>query len=183
MPGRLEGKVTIISGGGGGFGKGIAKKCVSEGAKVIITDFNENVGKKTAEELKCDFVKADVTRREDWERVVKEVDEKYGAIHAVVSKRMRPGSIPEHLRHKVQSLTTLLLIRRLTTPERRIGTRCEPQTLGVVFEAESDQSTNDVTDADFDMVMRVNVKSIYYSTNTIIPYMQKKGNGKRPCPY
>lgn len=39
------------------------------------------------------------------------------------------------------------------------------------------QPTNDVTDEDFDKVFAVNVKSIYYSANTLVPYMQKKGNG------
>jgi len=39
------------------------------------------------------------------------------------------------------------------------------------------QPTNDVTDEDFDKVFNVNVKSIYYSANVVIPYMQKKGQG------
>ena len=39
------------------------------------------------------------------------------------------------------------------------------------------QPTNEVTDEDFDKVFTVNVKSIYYSANVIVPYMQKKGNG------
>src|SRR6266851_538816 len=39
------------------------------------------------------------------------------------------------------------------------------------------QSTNEVTDADFDLVMNVNVRSIYYSANVIVPFMQKQGSG------
>lgn len=85
MSKRLEGQVTIVTGGAGGFGKAIAEKFVSEGAKVIITDMIEDVGKKSADDLKCEFVKANVTSREDWEKVVKFADEKYGAIHAVVN--------------------------------------------------------------------------------------------------
>ena len=37
--------------------------------------------------------------------------------------------------------------------------------------------TNDVTDADFDMCMNVNCRSIYYSAKVIVPYMQKRGKG------
>lgn len=44
-------------------------------------------------------------------------------------------------------------------------------------DADRNQPTNDVTDEDFDKVFQVNVKAIYYSTNVIVPYMQKKGNG------
>lgn len=39
------------------------------------------------------------------------------------------------------------------------------------------QPTQQVTDEDFDKVWAVNVKSLYYSANTVVPYMQKKGNG------
>ena len=83
--GRLDGKVAIVTGGGGGLGKGIAEKFIAEGAKVIITDMAEEVGQKTAGELKCEFVKANVTSRGDWENVVKVADEKFGQIDAVVN--------------------------------------------------------------------------------------------------
>jgi NAD(P)-dependent dehydrogenase (short-subunit alcohol dehydrogenase family) len=39
------------------------------------------------------------------------------------------------------------------------------------------QSNNDVTEKDFDLVMNVNVKSIFHSVNVIVPAMQKAGNG------
>lgn len=52
---------------------------------MIILDLSEDAGKKVADELKCEFVKADVTSREDWQKVVKFADEKYDAIHAVVN--------------------------------------------------------------------------------------------------
>ena len=35
---RLEGKVAIVTGGGSGFGEGIATKFVAEGAQVLIAD-------------------------------------------------------------------------------------------------------------------------------------------------
>ena len=46
---------------------------------------------------------------------------------------------------------------------------------GVFF---SFQPTNDVTEDEFDKVFLVNVKSIYYSANVVVPYMQKQGSGK-----
>jgi len=83
--GKLQNKVAIVTGGGGGFGKGIAAEFVKQGASVIIADFVEEVGQKTAGELKCEFVRADVTKREDWEKLVKFADEKFGKLDVVIN--------------------------------------------------------------------------------------------------
>jgi NAD(P)-dependent dehydrogenase (short-subunit alcohol dehydrogenase family) len=83
--GKLHNKVAVVTGGGGGFGKGIAAEFVKQGASVIIADFVEEVGQKTADELKCEFVRADVTKREDWENIVKFADEKFGKLDVVVN--------------------------------------------------------------------------------------------------
>ena len=83
--GKLSGKVAIVTGGAGGFGKGIAEKFLQEGAHVIIADFVEDAGKKTADELKCEFVKADITKRQDWEAILKLADDKFGKIDAVIN--------------------------------------------------------------------------------------------------
>ncbi|MEL7047857.1 MAG: SDR family NAD(P)-dependent oxidoreductase, partial [Pseudomonadota bacterium] len=37
---RLSGKSAIVTGGASGFGEGIARKFVAEGAKVLIADLN-----------------------------------------------------------------------------------------------------------------------------------------------
>ena len=37
---RLKDKVAIVTGGGSGFGEGIVKKFVAEGAKVLVVDRN-----------------------------------------------------------------------------------------------------------------------------------------------
>lgn len=85
MPGRLEGKVAIVTGGGQGFGKGIAEKYIAEGAKVVIADFSEKVGAPAAKELGCDFQNIDVTKRSDWETLAKSTIEKHGKIDIVVN--------------------------------------------------------------------------------------------------
>lgn len=85
MSGKLSGKVAIVTGGAGGFGKGIAEKFKQEGAEVVIADFVEEAGQKTASELKCEFQKCNVTSREDWEAVLKLVDEKFGRLDCVVN--------------------------------------------------------------------------------------------------
>ena len=41
MTGRLAGKTAIVTGGASGFGEGIVKKFISEGANVMIADVND----------------------------------------------------------------------------------------------------------------------------------------------
>lgn len=67
------------------WSQAIAEKFVSEGAKVTIVDIVEDVGKKTAGELKCEFFKGNVTKREDWEAILKFADEKHGTVDVVVN--------------------------------------------------------------------------------------------------
>ncbi|MBE9556360.1 MAG: SDR family oxidoreductase [Proteobacteria bacterium] len=65
--GRMDGKTALITGAGSGFGEGIARKFVEEGARVIIADVNDDAGAKVAESLgsAARFVHADVSRDSD----------------------------------------------------------------------------------------------------------------------
>lgn len=85
MSGRVQGKVAVVTGGAAGFGKAIAATFVKEGAKVLITDLNEEVGTATAKEVGATFVRADVTKREDWEKVLKQAVDNHGQLDIVVN--------------------------------------------------------------------------------------------------
>ena len=50
---RLENKKAIITGAASGFGAGIAKKFIQEGAEVIVADINEKMANKAAIDLGC----------------------------------------------------------------------------------------------------------------------------------
>ncbi len=65
---RLENKVALITGGAGGIGLETARMFLAEGAKVFLTDLDEENLKKAAESLKSDKVAwfaADVSKAED----------------------------------------------------------------------------------------------------------------------
>jgi len=85
MPGRLEGKVAIVTGGGSGFGKGIAEKFVKEGAKVMIAELSPESGKAVANELGCKSTVTNVTSRQDWENLLKATLETYGGLDIIVN--------------------------------------------------------------------------------------------------
>lgn len=67
----VKGKVVIVTGSAMGLGKAFAEVLLKEGAKVCISDVNEDIGNKTKEEFEetygkknVTFVKCDVTREE-----------------------------------------------------------------------------------------------------------------------
>ena len=69
---RLEGKTAIVTGGASGFGEGIVRRFVTEGARVVIADLNGEGAAKLAEELGAAAVgvKADVTSTADVDNMV-----------------------------------------------------------------------------------------------------------------
>ncbi|GLC90049.1 glucose 1-dehydrogenase [Lysinibacillus piscis] len=84
---RLEGKVAIITGAAQGMGATHAKLFVEEGAKVIITDLNEDKGQALATELGTNaiFVKQNVTSEEDWATVIAKAEEAFGPVNVLVN--------------------------------------------------------------------------------------------------
>ena len=79
--GRLDGKIAIVTGAGGGFGEGIAKLFAQEGARVGVLDLRGDAAEKVAGEIGGNAVAltADVTSREDMEKAVQTVVDRFGA--------------------------------------------------------------------------------------------------------
>jgi len=85
---RLNGKIAIITGASQGMGESHARTFVREGAKVILTDINEEKGKAIAEELGEEhalFIKHDVTNPDDWKNVVAQAEAKFGYVNVLVN--------------------------------------------------------------------------------------------------
>ncbi|HZX67436.1 MAG TPA: SDR family oxidoreductase [Candidatus Elarobacter sp.] len=89
--GTLRGKIAVVTGGGSGFGAGIATKLVAEGASVTILDVDEAGGVRVAGELDAlrpgaaRFVQCDVSRRDQVAAAVGHVVERDGKIDAYVN--------------------------------------------------------------------------------------------------
>jgi NAD(P)-dependent dehydrogenase (short-subunit alcohol dehydrogenase family) len=87
---KLENKVAIVTGAGKGIGWGIAKVFSQEGAKVVVVDWDEEAGKKTAEEIRQSggdalFVNCDVSNEEQVKAMVQATLDKYGRIDVLVN--------------------------------------------------------------------------------------------------
>ena len=134
---RLEGKVAIVTGGGSGFGEGIARRFAEDGAKVVIADINIKGAKGVAKMIETAggaalAVNCDVTKKADWAKLAKEATKAFKRVDIVVNNAGMPQ-------------------------------RAAPM-LG------TDEKT-------FDKIFAVNVKSIYWSAQTLLPIMRKQGGG------
>jgi 3-oxoacyl-[acyl-carrier protein] reductase len=67
---RLAGKTALIFGAARGIGAGIAERFAEEGARIIIGDVEVEAGEATARQIGGQFIKADISRREDIDRAV-----------------------------------------------------------------------------------------------------------------
>ena len=74
---RLSGKVAIVTGGGSGFGEGIARRFAEEGAKIVVNDIDDAGGKRVAAEIEkahgqgsAIYVRGDVARNDDVKALV-----------------------------------------------------------------------------------------------------------------
>lgn len=97
LPGRtLEGKKVVITGGGRGLGKAMAKKFVSEGAKVLIAGRNKDVLAAAAAELGCEYAVLDIRKVGDFGQFLDTAAEKLGGLNVLVNNAgisLHEGSI------------------------------------------------------------------------------------------
>jgi 3-oxoacyl-[acyl-carrier protein] reductase len=86
----LTGKRAVVTGAGQGIGKAIALKLAQQGADVIVDDINPETAQETAEEIKAlgrkaVAVVADVSKREEVERLIQTAVQELGGIDILVN--------------------------------------------------------------------------------------------------
>jgi 3-oxoacyl-[acyl-carrier protein] reductase len=84
---QLEGKVAIVTGGAAGFGEGIVRLYVHQGARVVIADLDSTKGQTLATELApaAVFVRCDVSKSQDVQALVRHCVEHFGPPDIVVN--------------------------------------------------------------------------------------------------
>lgn len=90
--GRVEGRTIIVTGAAQGFGEGIARELMAQGANIVVADLNEATGEKTAASFnekaganKAIFVKTNVADMASLRNLMKETIVNFGALDAFVS--------------------------------------------------------------------------------------------------
>src|SRR5690554_1674862 len=86
----FEGKVALVTGGASGIGRACAEAFAQGGAAVVIADYDEEDGRRAAEELSstgasASFVAVDVSRPEQCEAMVQHAVDQHGGLHIAVN--------------------------------------------------------------------------------------------------
>jgi 3-oxoacyl-[acyl-carrier protein] reductase len=132
--GKLNNKVAIVTGAGGGFGEGIAELYVKEGAKVIVADIRGDAAKAVADKLG--------SSASAFTRDVSNAD----SVNALVAYTVQTFGIPDIVVNNAG-------VTHLNKPML------------------------EVTEAEFDRVYDINVKSIFHMAHAAVPQMRKNGGG------
>jgi NAD(P)-dependent dehydrogenase (short-subunit alcohol dehydrogenase family) len=131
MPGMLDGKVALVTGGASGIGRATALTFAREGAKLIVADLHEEGGQQTVHMITenggdATFVQVDVTHATEVEAMISKAMETYGRLdcahnNAGVTQQTYPptADFPEADWHRVLAinLTGVWLCMKYEIPE------------------------------------------------------------------
>jgi NAD(P)-dependent dehydrogenase (short-subunit alcohol dehydrogenase family) len=80
MPGRIEGRVAVVTGGCSGIGLATVRRLAAEGATVVIGDVDDAPGPRIAGELGGVFIHCDVTSAEQVEALFLAAKQTFGSV-------------------------------------------------------------------------------------------------------
>lgn len=91
----LQEQVALITGAGGGIGRGVALSFAKAGAAVLVAELDEISGRAVEQELqalgaRALFVKTDVTRKVDVEAAIQVAVERFGGLDILVNNAFAP---------------------------------------------------------------------------------------------
>ena len=100
----LEGKVAVVTGGGSGIGRSTALAFSAEGTRVVVADIAVEEGKETVRLIKdngCQarFIRTDVTRADEVEKMVDEAVENYGRLDFAFNNAGIEGDLDSVIRY------------------------------------------------------------------------------------
>ena len=90
MTGRVEGKITCITGAASGLGRGAALMLAAEGATVVATDVQADKGAAVAAEIeaaggKAIFIEHDVAQEDAWREIIAAIRARHGRLDVLVN--------------------------------------------------------------------------------------------------
>nr|WP_154960223.1 SDR family oxidoreductase [Paenibacillus xylanexedens] len=119
---KLQNKVAIVTGAGSGMGKAIATLYAQEGAKVVVSDINEEAAQAVVQEIQANggeafVLLANVAKEEDVQQLIDQTVSKYGTVDILVNNAgimdgMEPAAdISDERWEKVFAVNTTSVMR------------------------------------------------------------------------
>jgi NAD(P)-dependent dehydrogenase (short-subunit alcohol dehydrogenase family) len=113
--GALDGRVAIVTGGASGIGARSVRLFVEQGARVVIGDMQEELGRSVADELRGSalFQRAEVSREDDIRALVARADEAFGRLDCIFNNAGFGGALGPVTETPVEEfdLTFAVLVR------------------------------------------------------------------------
>jgi len=146
---RLRDKVAIVTGGASGIGAETARQFATEGAAVMLTDVNAELGERVAAEIAAAggtaaFQIQDVVDEAGWVALAADTEQRFGKLNVLANIAGVSGRSPN--------------------VGTAVAERLRPQIDGVTLE-------------NFNQVMAVNVTGLFLGTKHAIPAMRRAGGG------
>ena len=84
---KIQGKVCVVTGGASGLGAATAQYLVSQSARVIMVDMNQELGQQLQQQLgsQSEFVAVDVTDENQVQQLFSHIEQKYGQLNGLVN--------------------------------------------------------------------------------------------------
>lgn len=104
---RLDGKIALVTGAAQGIGKAVSTLFVQEGATVIATDINDELGQQLAAELgeRCEYLGLDVRSESQWQDVVAHIVAKHKKLDVLVNNAGITGFLETEGVHNPEAFT------------------------------------------------------------------------------
>ena len=111
----LENKVALITGAAQGIGKSMALLFAKNGAKLVITDLNEEAGKNVVKEIESNegeaiFVKADTSNPKDSQKSIDEALARFGKLDIAVNNAGIVGPVQSIEEYDIDAWNKVLSI-------------------------------------------------------------------------
>lgn len=143
VPGRLSGKVAVVTGAAQGFGRGIATELHREGASVVIADLNEELAHTVAAELgeRALAVRVDVTNEASVAAMIGKTVERFLGLDIYVSNAgvLKAGGLEE------MTLADFEFVTSVNYTAFFIGARYAAQIMKAQFAADPTCSSDIIT--------------------------------------
>lgn len=149
--GRVEGHTIIVTGAAQGFGEGIARELMAQGANIVVADLNEATGEKTAASFnekaganKAIFVKTNVADMASLRNLMKETIVNFGALDAFVSNAgvVRAGGLDVMTPENFEFVTKInyeayFFCAKVASHIMKIETRYDPEYFADIIQVNS----------------------------------------------